>query len=690
MDIQAFTVEAKNKLSVKSQGKTKYFAQAVKEICEAFDELQKKKAGELRDDTERSDVGCEALSADGVEDNEAEIDLKDAVTSSGEAMNEEIVVSGSKLERCSHRLGDNESQDVKPSIACSTSDNLSPALSFHRSKVLDVTQRKKEVLLKSASSDFSYRDNNGASSDGHKSKKMVTVSGRKTKATVEGKSSSSVLTLLKNDNGCAVTLESGDQIKDGIKGKGVSISDGLNLDSENGGEKNGKDMLKMKKHPKAPDSVVDPKEPTECKLSGRSKKAQGGVARPNAGKNENFPPAKKSKLRDAGGEVNREPLPRCMKGVSPSSVGNKAVKKSELRRLASRVKEENYVTPKSQKNVSVGSKHISVDEAVLPLTKHQCQVLQEISDRTTTVSDIKMEKDSFTSKKEAASSSSGRVVSSQLHKKRRAVRLYDDDEDGEAPKTPIHGVSATYLKLEARVSDDNKRSVVDNESIAKAESNMKGSTEILDTEIKTSLHLPNGRLSSCNPLIDNNNRPESQHCSSGKMREIQPQIDESRNEIQPHTCKKNENTVKVNESPGKSEFEQLLREARSVSLSPIKSPRLLCASKLAVEQHKTLKSSVKTSPVGGQKKAQALSSKAPGVVSCSQNQLSVQKIKMASAGEKAKATPKSVSHTNEVALSGERLIEPSEMYDSFNSIYFWYIFMFVSFLTLFFDCSITG
>ncbi|CAN8264919.1 unnamed protein product [Cochlearia groenlandica] len=47
-DIQAFTSEAKNKLLSRCQGKTvKYFAQAVKEICTAFEELQNDKSNVL-------------------------------------------------------------------------------------------------------------------------------------------------------------------------------------------------------------------------------------------------------------------------------------------------------------------------------------------------------------------------------------------------------------------------------------------------------------------------------------------------------------------------------------------------------------------------------------------------------------------------------------------------------------------
>lgn len=78
VDIQAFTSEAKNKLSARCQGKTvKHFAQAVKEICEAFEDLQQKNSSGLRDDTDRSALGDEAVSVDGVEDDAVEVDLKD-------------------------------------------------------------------------------------------------------------------------------------------------------------------------------------------------------------------------------------------------------------------------------------------------------------------------------------------------------------------------------------------------------------------------------------------------------------------------------------------------------------------------------------------------------------------------------------------------------------------------------------
>lgn len=50
-DIQSFTSEVTNKLSARCQGKkVRYFAQAVKEICEEFEQLQHKNSTVVRDD----------------------------------------------------------------------------------------------------------------------------------------------------------------------------------------------------------------------------------------------------------------------------------------------------------------------------------------------------------------------------------------------------------------------------------------------------------------------------------------------------------------------------------------------------------------------------------------------------------------------------------------------------------------
>ncbi|XP_068646981.1 ENHANCER OF AG-4 protein 2-like [Aristolochia californica] len=59
-DIQAFTDEAKCKLAARCQGKTvKDFARAVKEISEAFEELQKRKSDESVEDKDHSGTTCD-------------------------------------------------------------------------------------------------------------------------------------------------------------------------------------------------------------------------------------------------------------------------------------------------------------------------------------------------------------------------------------------------------------------------------------------------------------------------------------------------------------------------------------------------------------------------------------------------------------------------------------------------------
>ncbi|XP_057962570.1 ENHANCER OF AG-4 protein 2-like isoform X1 [Malania oleifera] len=128
-EIQEFTGEVKNKLSARCQGKTvKPFAKAVKEICEAFENLQQKKLGELRVDTNGSAIGCQAPSVDGLDDDGVELDLKDGVGVTGP--NEELELEGltnggSRLEYTSHGEGKKDGQDVKPSISCNKNNTSS-------------------------------------------------------------------------------------------------------------------------------------------------------------------------------------------------------------------------------------------------------------------------------------------------------------------------------------------------------------------------------------------------------------------------------------------------------------------------------------------------------------------------------------------------------------------------------------
>ncbi|KAF9624044.1 hypothetical protein IFM89_007742 [Coptis chinensis] len=113
-DIQQFTSEAKNKLLARCQGKTvKDFSRAVKEICEAFEELQRNNSNSCGEKINKTSLAGVA-SVDGGEDEfEGKVDrvgMKGAVgnQTSGDEM--------CGLERCSHRQEESVVQDIKPGI----------------------------------------------------------------------------------------------------------------------------------------------------------------------------------------------------------------------------------------------------------------------------------------------------------------------------------------------------------------------------------------------------------------------------------------------------------------------------------------------------------------------------------------------------------------------------------------------
>ncbi|PQP98335.1 ENHANCER OF AG-4 protein 2 isoform X3 [Prunus yedoensis var. nudiflora] len=429
--IQAFTSELKVKLTGRLPGKTKNFSQAVKDICEEFDELQKKKSNDLRDDT---DPGCEVPSVNGVENNGVEVELKDGgegtQDSNGETLKEEEGHGdfGSKLERCSQIRGENGIEDVNPSTSCGANESSSHIISFEtKNKMSAVSQPKKEVLKKSnpdnscnMKEDVSgskheedgvrtkkHTERRRSLANGHKSTK-ITGSKRKHDGTVEGHKNSSSGTSLKEDGSVFLDRpKSGERLRDGTKGKLGS-----------GGRKREFSPDACKSDSGIRDSVDDPVDQAKDKLSGRTKKVQLGLGKPNLGSNDISHPAKKSKHVDSGDNAPRGSFSKIVKSLSPSSdvVDEKTVKKWDLKKSNSRVKGENH--SRSQ-NIIVGPNAPS-DEAVLPLTKRRLRALEAMSDSDTLVSDDKMEKDCIM-KNDTLVSTDVRVSAVHTQRKRRAV-----------------------------------------------------------------------------------------------------------------------------------------------------------------------------------------------------------------------------------------------------------------------------
>lgn len=585
----------------------------MKEICEAFDELQKKKSNDLRDDTDRSDLGCDAPSVDGVEDNGVNVELKDnkgAVGCNGETVKEEGTGDfGSKLERCSQIRGENDTEDVEPSASCGAKESSSPVFSSEEKnemssvvhpKVSKTSNSHNSSHSKKQVSDYKHEDDdirNKKHGEGQRSlvngykSKMGSGSKRRCDGTVEVHKGSSSLSLKKDGSvGRVDRPQSGERLRDGTKGKTVSGGNKRKLSPDSHkpetGSRDGKktkDLLKAKRHVKVldepKDSVDDLEDQARDRLSGRTKKTQVGRGKPNLGSNDTLHPSKKSKHVDAGGNTRRGSFSKS----PPSSdiVDQKTVKKLDLKMSTSRVKSENNLVSKSQ-NVNA-----SGDEAVLPLTKRRRRAMEAMSDSDTLVSDEKMEK-APVQKNNVARSSDVKVLAAQTQRKRRAVCLYDDEEEDEKPKTPVHGGSSRNLKAPSNFSDAIKSTDENIESSDTALQSTKHATEVHGSHTKesSSSQLKNGSLSPSKPAVDE------------KGSERQTQTDE----------KRLEKAVHVYQSPAKLEpDQQLSKEAKPTLTSPKKSPLLISATKPAVEQQKATKAPVKVSNTATQKKSQAAS-----------------------------------------------------------------------------------
>ncbi|TYJ19848.1 hypothetical protein E1A91_A09G219600v1 [Gossypium mustelinum] len=437
VDIQAFTSETKSKLSAKSQVvKTRYFVQAVKEICVAFDELHKEKSSDLRDETDKSTPGFEASSADGVEDGGAEADLKNG--KSAVAPGEETTSVGK---------GENNSEHIKPLISGHADDSSSPHMSSEgNDKISNGEQAKKEVfspafLDKPSPIKEEFSDDKIAAAnctkkslrDDQMSKKMAPGS---KKRTVQGqKSSSSAATTMRDDksSGCLDLPDSEEQLKDRVKGKVSSgsvrkfLSDTFKSDSNYIGGKKAKELLKSKSNLKATDNVLDAAANPEGETTGKKKRGEPGLGKLNFGADEVLHPAKKSKVVDMKNEASKGSI----------------VKKTK---------------------------------AVLPVSKRHWRAPEAMFGSGSSNSDNKIGKNPVELKNYNSSSSHVKIPGAQLSRRRRAVCLFDDDDE-EDPKTPLHGGSIRDVKVTSVVSDASKSSDVNHSSASNAQRSVEESNQ---------------------------------------------------------------------------------------------------------------------------------------------------------------------------------------------------------------------
>ncbi|CAL0314823.1 unnamed protein product [Lupinus luteus] len=629
VDIQAFTNETKNKLSARCQGKTKYFTQALNEICAAFDELEKQKARGLRDDTGDLCIGSELPSVDGVIGHLK--DATEAVVLNVEKANTILGDAGSDLKHATQRGAESVSHDENLSVSChpigSSSPVLSPVIKSESSIGAEINKHARTSGLKDPSclkgevsdckdahnvNDLERTDNVPSTlTNGDKRRKLGTGSMRRSKVADDRKrsgGSNKMLSKYENSEGCADLSSSRQTLTGGQKGKNAvsarSDSPGAlkSVSDVNSGNKD-KNLLKvktsLKEKKELQESLVD-SEKADDKNSCKQNAAQVPGMR-NLGTNEISRATKKLKNMDTKDDKTLKSLPETVKrnlGKNETFHATKKLKtmdtkndktlksppKVELKRSTSCLKTRTSLPSRGQTG-TVGSDD-SVHE-VLARTKH-VQLQKSMPDSGSLASDENTEKSSFRLKGDAAN-----LTVKQAEKKRRAVCLFDNDES----KTPVHGGAAQNIKSPLITTEVTKcnDAYPDNANVAQL-----------------------GNKISC--ALEDNLLKEK---TDGVLPANSPHIAE------------------------KLDSKQLPSEVgKLISTSPVKSPLPVQMKKSNAEAHKSSKPLVKVSSNATQKKADHRSSK-------SLNRITTHKKKPASSVESSKTTPKTLPQVVEVPAATE-------------------------------------
>ncbi|KAK1438045.1 hypothetical protein QVD17_03846 [Tagetes erecta] len=542
VDIQLFTSELKDKLLARCKGKTvKYFSQAVKEISDTFEASQSRSSDSLKDDNDGQASQPDANFTEMVGDGMI-TDGPSCATSSTDNVND-----GPGLGRCSHIDEEMGHEDVNPSVSPLFNDT-SPSLSTKKRAEFchdDITSPKVEgISTYGAGHNSVLKTGSNVEVNGQKSKKIAKASKNKSL------SSAGVGHAFQTSHiESSVTKNS----KDGTRRSASHVSKNeVTMGVDN--TRNTKKVLKDKTHDGLTDDLLkDVEGPGRELLKDAPKKSQ--ISRKN--------------------------------DVS-SKGGNEEVQKAKLIS-----KTKNSLVVKGQTNGSgYGSRDLG-DEDVAQPTKRRRLVLEDMSEDRTTES-------SSTPKKGENSDS---VKSGpQVHMKRRAVRIFDEDED--EPKTPVHAKPSKVVDKVSHTSMSVEEVAVVTEAIQDSPG------------VRKSLHVKESVARPQHDILD---------VVEGKL----------------HT-------------PQKSS-EEILKGF----VSPVKSP--FDAHNQMVESSKVKKTSSKVSGTISQKKGQSGSFKpssgAYGGGQRSQNSEVNQRSKPVISAEKQKTTPKSSSRITD---SGTVLRKPSD------------------------------
>ncbi|XP_019097410.1 PREDICTED: ENHANCER OF AG-4 protein 2-like, partial [Camelina sativa] len=544
-DIQAFTSEAKSKLLARCQGKTvKYFAQAVKDICTAFEKLQNHKS---------TDLGNED-SLDAAEPSLTKAEIVDGtdhtVTESDGTDNFD-----SRVDPCFPKVDKNNVEDTKAEITTTSSGSESLEHGSDDPKI------KKEDFDK-----------------GTDANACIEHFGNGQKKLANGKSIKKVA--------------GGSDVKDEdtvhrVKSKNSHVPGGRAA-SGNSDSKKSKGLLTEKSSSKV-----------------------------SAGKHENSPgfkggvPGKKRKLETELGK----PAPR----VDGSSRAAKKPRfesandkekcaiddESDFTGIVSDIKREIVL------GLSASGGNLQFDKEVVAYTKRRRQTMENATSPSFSGSRDKSGKGHLEQKDHSSPVSNVKVPAPQSLKKRRAVCIYDEDDD-EDPKTPLHGRPAIVPKTVLVLTDGHKSASVGHGTSTKAKISA-GSTE--STELRKF--------------------PLRKHCEDAPR-------------VLPGYAENSTNSL-----PMVKPINEL--QPKDVKRSPKMSPQLVLTNKHVAGQQKVAKSSVKVSASVMAKKPQSESCKeavrGSDKVSSSQAQPANLRHKSASVGERPTVVSKAAFRVNDAGVS---------------------------------------
>ncbi|XP_047981499.1 ENHANCER OF AG-4 protein 2-like isoform X4 [Salvia hispanica] len=470
VDIQAFTNDTKSKLSARCKGKTvKYFAQAVEEICEEFEELQGKSLSDARDDSNADKLASETHSVDTVAGDASKVSSENGRDNEG--LNCKLERKGPSdldfgSEHCSDILCEMDSQNVNPCSLNDTSHSLSPHPSLgERNK----SSTKFANPVKETNGDQS------ALTNGHQPKLAMDHDGAKRK--------NSDVAIPREHN------EDGVQIKQ-ASGGNINPADNSRSDLGTGSKRTGKKLLKGKKHPAAvDDGRVDAKAITEGNnkvISRKKMKFQHDQEKQTS-------------------RTNQASLPPKMDDI-------------EGKRLKSGGKVE-YKSSRAQ--LSANKSNHSPDEDDLPPPKRQRLALGVMS--TSTSNSENRQGNSTSHKNSLVHPNKVQSPTIQLPAKRRAVRLCDEDEDDELPKTPIHVGSTHKVSVTPRVSDSKNKNAKSGETHGNGHMAVRNTGTLMD-EFKDQVQSSQVSNKALSPTGQQGMEKSTQEISAKHLSPVFPQL----------------------------------------------------------------------------------------------------------------------------------------------------------------------